>query len=125
MNTLQYILCLVAIFLGMVLVYEWKQVNKAEDGPKKLLIDIRDHAFGGVPRSDLEPWLSRRGGDVQYEAIDAPGRIGGVDHVVWHDVRHMGDAHEDLHGDFYYDKGDYLTYFITRPVWERPKQKHP
>ncbi len=124
MNTLQYILCLLAILLGMVLVYEWKEVNKAEEGPKKLLVDIRDHAYGGVPRSELEPWLSRRGGDVQFQVIDAPGRIGGVDHVVWRNIRHLGDAREDLYGDFFYDKGDYLTYFVTRPRWENTKKKH-
>ncbi len=123
MSATQYILCLIAILLAMVLVYQWKEVNKAEEGPKKLLIDINDHAFGGMPRADLEPWLSRRGGDVKYQPVDGNPRVSGVDHVIWHNIRHIGDAQENLEGEFYYDQGEHLTYFVTHRIWERPQKR--
>lgn len=122
MTTFQKIMAAVAVTLAVILIIEWRSVRTAEAGPAKLVKDINDHAFGGAPRSDLEPWLSQRGGAVTYEATNGEMHSASVDRVVWHDIRHIGDSHENLLADFYYDSGDHLVYFSMRRVWEKPKK---
>lgn len=121
MNNTQKIMAGIALLLAIVFVFEWKHVHSAENGPAKLVSDISDHAFGGATRTDLEPYLSQRGGDVSYDALEGNARTSGVDHVVFHNIRHLGESTENLHADFYYDQGNQLTYYTLRRVWEKPK----
>lgn len=122
MNAFQYILSLIAILLAMIFAFEWREVKKAEAGPAQLIHDINDHAYGGMPRADLEPYLVRRGGDVTYDPTPGMGHTSGADHVLFRNIRHLGDARENLKADFYYDATDHLTYFVMRRYWEHPKK---
>jgi len=121
MTNFQKILAGVALVLLFALIFEWQSVRKAEAGPAKLVHDINDHAFGGAPREDLEPWLARRGGDVSFEEKPGPGHSTGVDHVIFRNIRHIGDSIQNLKGDFYYDAGGHLVYYELHRAWEKPK----
>lgn len=120
MNKYQKILVGIALILVIIFLYEWQQSRKADAIPKQLVKDINDHVFGGMPRADLEPWLSRRGGDVSFDPTPGPGNSASADHAVFRNIRHIGDRRQDLRGDFYYDQGDHLVYFVLHRVWEKP-----
>jgi hypothetical protein len=121
MNNAQKVMTGIVLLLAVVFVYEWKQVKNAENGPAKLVTDINDHAYGGVMRADLEPYLEQRGGDVAYDVVEGGGRTSGVDHVVFRNIRHLGESTENLNADFYYDQGNQLIYYSLRRVWDKPK----
>jgi hypothetical protein len=121
MSNLQRGLAGTALLLAMVLVYEWRQAVKSEAGPAELIHDVNDHATGGALRAELEPYLEHRGGDVSYDSTVGSGRTSGVDHAIFRDIRHLGEAREDLKADFYYDQGDHLMYFTLRRTWNKPK----
>jgi hypothetical protein len=121
MTNSQKIMTGIAIVLAVLFVYEWQAVKKSETGPAKLRRDINDHAVGGALRSDLEPYLSRRGGDVSYDPTPGPAHSASADHVIFRNIRHLGNQTENLNADFYYDAGDHLVYYTLHPVWEKPK----
>jgi hypothetical protein len=121
MNKYQITLIALALLLSSCFAYEWQRVKRAEEGPAKLIHDINDHAVGGILRTDLEPYLSERGGDLSYDVVQGDGRTSGVDHVLFRNIRHLGDSREDLAGDFYYDQGDHLVYFALRRKWRKLK----
>lgn len=109
-----------AIFLLILFGYELHKSRLADAGPAQLVRDINDHAVGGVARSDLEPYLSERGGDVSYDPTPT-GHASSVDHVIFRSIRRISDSTEDLHADFFYDQGDHLLYFTMRNIWNKPK----
>lgn len=108
-----------AVLLSGSFVYEWRKVKQTEAGPAKLIRDINDHAVGGILRADLEPYVSQRGGDLSYDLVQGDERTSGVDHVLFRNIRHLGDSREDLVGDFYFEQGDHLTYFALRRKWQK------
>jgi hypothetical protein len=122
MTNSQKIMAAIAVVLAIILVYELQAVKKSESGPAKLVRDINDHAIAGALRSDLEPYLSQRGGDVSYDPSPGLGHSSSADHVVFHNIRHIGNRIQNLKADFYYDAGDHLVYFTLHPVWENPKR---
>lgn len=119
MNRFHIALTTLALLLSGSLAYEWQKVKQAEAGPAKLIRDINDHAVGGMQRADLEPYLSQRGGDLSYDLVQGDARMSGVDHVLFRNIRHLGDSREDLLGDFYYDQGDHLVYFALHRKWQK------
>lgn len=121
MKTMHIILLGIAFVIGLALYHEWEAVKRAEAGPAILLRDIDQHAFGGTPRSDLEPYLQRRGGDVAYEVADGLPRASSVDHVIFRNIRHLGETQENLNGEFYYDQGEHLVYYTLKRSWQKPK----
>lgn len=123
MNSLQKVLTVAAVVLAILFAYEWHRVKLAEAGPAALVRDINDHTAGGMLRPDVESYLAQRGGDVSYDPADASGRTSGVDHVIFRNIRHLGDSTEDLKADFFYDQGDHLTYYTMRRTWNRPKRQ--
>jgi hypothetical protein len=120
MNNFQKVLAAMVLILAVIFVYEWQQVTKAEAGPAKLIRDINDHASGGMLRSDLEPYLEQRGGDLSYDPVEGNVRTSGVDHVIFRNIRHLGTSREDLKGEFYFDRGDHLVGFTLHRVWSKP-----
>jgi hypothetical protein len=122
MKIVSKILLGLVVVLTIAFVVEWQRVKKAEEGPAQLVRDIDQHAFGGVERTDLEDYLSRRGGDISVETADGDSGTSSVDHVVFRDIRHLGDRREDLHGEFHYDAGDHLVYYSLKRTWTKPNQ---
>jgi hypothetical protein len=122
MTNSQKIMAAIAVVLAVILVYQWQAVKKSENGPAKLMHDINDHALAGVLRSDLEPYLSQRGGDVSYDPTPGQAHSASSDHVIFRNIRHIGNRIQNLKADFYYDAGDHLVYYTLHPAWENQKR---
>jgi hypothetical protein len=122
MKIVSKILIGLAVILTIAVAIEWQRVKKAEAGPAELVHDIDQHAFGGVLRTDLEDYLAQRGGDLSANSEEGDSAAASVDHVVFRDIRHLGNRREDLLGEFHYDAGDHLVYYTLKRTWTKRNQ---